>query len=166
MALPPGLAEVPLSIAAYNTRGEDAATLKVVVLLESVTGAHASAPPSFAFELTSSSGKSAFQASGKMKVQSDRAVATVAAQVAPGQYSLRGAIVDAGGRAGSVELPLTVGMRQAGDYQFSDLIVGTSADGFTPTSRVAPPGVTAILELYAADPARFEGLTVDLEFKN
>ena len=65
-----------------------------------------------------------------------------------------------------MELPLTVGMRLAGDYQFSDLIVGTSADGFTPTSRVAPPGLTAILELYTADPARFEGVTVDLQFKN
>ena len=166
MALPPGLSETPLAIGVYNTRGQDATTLKLVVLLESVTGTRPAAAPSFAFEITSRGGKPTYQANGTMKVQSDRAVATVAAQVAPGRYSLRGAIVDAEGRAGSVELPITVGMRQAGDYQFSDLIVGTLADGFTPTSRIGPPGVTALLELYTADPARFDGVTVDLELRN
>lgn len=128
-----------------------------------MTGSRPDAPPSFAFEVTSGNGVSVFQANGKMKVRSDRAVATVAAQVAPGRYSLRGAIVDGAGRAGSVELPITVGMRQAGDYQFSDLIVGTATDGFTPTARVSAPSVTAILELYAANAERFEGLTVDLQ---
>jgi len=166
MALPPGLSETPLSIGVYNTRGQDAATLKLVVLLESVTGTRPAAAPSFAFEITSSGGKPAFEANGTMKVQSDRAVATVAAQVAPGRYSLRGAIVDAEGRAGSVELPMTVGMRQAGEYQFSDLVVGTLADGFTPTSRIGPPSATTLLELYTADPARFDGVTVDLELRN
>jgi hypothetical protein len=166
MALPPGLSETPLAIGVYNVRGQDAATLKVVVLLESVTGARRSAAPSFAFELTSSGGKPTFQANGKMKVQSDRAAATVAAQVAAGRYFLRGAIVDAEGRAGSVELPITVGMRQAGEYQFSDLIVGTLADGFTPTSRIGPPSATTLLELYTADPARFDGVTVGLELRN
>ena len=165
MALPPGLAETPLAVGIYNTRGEEAATLKVVVALESLTGSRPDGAPSFAFELISATGTSVFQGNGKMKVQSDRAVATVAAQVAPGQYALRGAILDAAGRPGSVELPVTVGMRQAGDYQFSDLIVGTAADGFTPTSRIGPPSVTAILEVYTADPARFEGVTVDLELR-
>ena len=59
-----------------------------------------------------------------------------------------------------------VGMREAGDLQFSDLIVGTLADGFTPTSRIAPPSATALLELYTANPARFDGVTVDLELRN
>lgn len=166
MALPPGLSATPLSIGVYNTRGQDATTLKLVVLLESVTGTRPAAAPSFAFEITPAAGKPAFQAHGKMKVQRDRAVATIAAQVAPGRYSLRGAIVDAEGRAGSVELPITVGMRQAGEYQFSDLIVGTLADGFTPTSRIGPPSATTLLELYTADPARFDGVTIDLELKN
>lgn len=166
MALPPGLAETPLSIGVYNTRGQDATTLKLVVLLESVTGTRPAAAPSFAFEITSAGGKPAFQANGKMKAQSDRAVATVAAQVAPGRYSLRGAIVDGEGRAGSVEIPITVGMRQAGELQLSDLIVGTLVAGFTPTSRINPPSATTLLELYAADPARFDGVTVDLELRN
>ena len=165
MALPPGLSETPLSIGVYNTRGQEATTLKLVVLLESVTGTRPGGAPSFAFEIASGGGKAAFQANGTMKVQDDRAVAAVAAQVAPGRYSLRGAIVDADGRAGSVELPITVGMQQAGEYQFSDLIVGTRADGFTPTSRIGPPGATALLELYTADPARFDGVTVDLELR-
>jgi len=166
MALPPGLTETPLSIGVYNTRGRDATTLKLVVLLESVSGTRPAAAPAFAFEITSSGGKPAFQANGTMKTQSDRAVATVAAQVAPGRYSVRGAIVDAEGRAGSVELPIAVGMRQAGEYQFSDLVVGTLADGFTPTSRIGPPSATTLLELYTADPARFDGVTVDLELRN
>ena len=61
---------------------------------------------------------------------------------------------------------MTVGMRQAGEYQFSDLVVGTLADGFTPTSRIGPPSATTLLELYTADPARFDGVTVDLELRN
>lgn len=166
MALPPGLAEAPLAIGAYNTRGDQATTMKLVVLLESVTGTRPASPPSFAFAIVSSDGKSVFQTKGKMKAQDDRAEVTVAAQVAPGRYVLRGAIVDAEGRAGSVELPLAVGMREAGDLQFSDLIVGTLADGFTPTSRIAPPSATALLELYTANPARFDGVTVDLELRN
>lgn len=165
MALPPGLSETPLSIGVYNTRGREPTTLKLVVLLENVTGTRPGAAPTFAFEITSTSGKPAFQANGTMKVQDDRAVATVAAQVAPGRYSLRGAIVDAEGRAGSVELPIAVGMQQAGEYQFSDLIVGTRADGFTPTSRIGPPSATTLLELYTGDPARFDGVTVDLELR-
>ena len=166
MALPPGLAETPLSIGVYNTRGEDATTLKLAVLLESVTGTRPTGEPAFACSITSSDGKPVFQTEGKMKVQSDRAEVTVAAQVPPGHYMLRGAIVDAERRAGSVELPITVGMRQAGEFQFSDLIVGTRADGFTPTSRLEPPAATAILELYTADPARFDGVTVDLELRD
>ncbi len=166
MALPPGLAETPLSIGVYNTRGEDATTLKLVVLLESVTGTRPTGEPAFAFSVTSSDGKPAFQTEGKMKLQSDRAEATVAAQVAPGYYVLRGAIVDGDGRAGSVELPITVGMRQAGDFQFSDLIVGTLTNGFTPSSHLEPPSATAILELYTADPTHFDQLTVDLELRN
>ncbi len=166
MALPPGLAETPLSIGVYNTRGEDAATLKLVVLVESVTGSHPAGAPSFALEITSNDGKPVFETNGTLKTQSDRAEVTVAAQVAPGRYVLRGAVVDAEHRAGSVELPIAVGMRQAGEFQFSDLIVGTLADGFTPTSRLQPPTATAILELYTADPARFDGVTVDLELRN
>jgi VWFA-related protein len=165
MVLPPGLSETPLSVGVYNTRGQDATTLKLVVLLESVTGTRPSAAPSFALEITPASGKPTFQANGKMKVQSDRAVATVAAQLAPGPYSLRGAIVDVEGRAGSIELPIVVGMRQAGEFQFSDLIVGTRADGFTPSSRIGPPGATTLLELYTADPGRFDGVTVDVELR-
>ena len=165
MALPPGLAETPLSIGVYNTRGEDATTLKLVVLLESVTGTRPAGEPSFAFSITSSDGKPVFQTEGKMKTQSDRAEATVGAQVAPGRYVLRGAIVDAEQRAGSVEIPITVGMRQAGEFQFSDLIVGTLTGGFTPSSRLEPPSATAILELYTADPTHFDQLTVDLELR-
>ena len=162
LGLPPGISETPLSLAAYTTRGEAATTLKLVVLLESVTGTRPSGAPSFAFEITAGDGKPIFQANGKMKLQKDRAVATAAAQIAPGRYSLRGAIVDADGRAGSVELPIAAGMREAGGYQFSDLIVGTRTDGFTPSSRIGPPALTAILELYTADPTRFDGVTVDL----
>jgi hypothetical protein len=165
MALPPGLAETPLSIGVYNTRGDAATTLKLVVLLESVTGTRPTGEPSFAISITSSDGKPVFQTEGKMKAQSDRAEVTVAAQVPPGRYMLRGAIVDAERRAGSVELPITVGMRQAGELQFSDLIVGTRAGGFTPTSRLEPPAATAILEMYTTDPARFDGVTVDLELR-
>jgi VWFA-related protein len=162
LLLPPGLAEVPLVATAYNTRGEDAATVKLVVVLETPSGTQGG-PPSYAFTINGADDKPAFQTTGAMKAHGDGAHVSVATQVAPGRYRLRGAVVDAQGRAGSVELPIAVGMRQAGEFQFSDLIVGTPAAGFTASSRLAPPEAIAILELFTADPAQFEGISVDLE---
>ena len=162
LLLPPGLAEVPLVATVYNTRGEDAATVKLVVELESPSGAQA-APPTYAFTINAADDKPAFQTSGTMKAQGDGAHVSVATQIPPGRYRLRGAVVDGQGRAGSVEMPIAVGMRQAGEFQFSDLIAGTPAAGFTASSHLAPPQAVAILELLTADPAQFEGISVDLE---
>jgi hypothetical protein len=162
LRLPPGLAEVPLSIATYNTRGEDPTKLKLVVLVESGAPVEPS-PPTYAFTITAAGeDKPVFQTAGKMTAGH----VTVAAHIAPGRYSLRGAIVDAEGRAGSVELPIVVGMRQAGDLQFSDLIVGRSASAFAPSIRITPPHATAILEMYTTEPTRFEGISVELELSS
>lgn len=163
LGLPPGLSELPLTVATYNTRGEDATTLKVVVLLESHTGSPPATPPSYAFTIVGPDDRTVFQTAGTMKAAAGGATVIVAAQIAPGRYRLRGAVVDAQGRAGSAELPLAVGMRAAADMQFSDLIVGSPSAGFTPSSHVRPPRVEALIELYSTDPGRFDNVTVELE---
>lgn len=163
--LPPGLAEVPMSAAAYGTLGEQPSTLKVVILIETLGGASASAPPSYALTITNDD-RTAFQTSDAMTPDPSGARAVMAAQMAPGRYWLRAAVVDADGRAGSVELPLTLGLHQAGPLQCSDLIVGTVEDRFAPATYVAVgKPLTALLELYAPDPAQFGDVSVELELR-
>jgi hypothetical protein len=87
-------------------------------------------------------------------------------QLAPGRYRLRAGAVDDRGRSGSVELPLTVGLRTAGALQFSDLIVGETSEPFSPRTHVsAGASLRAIVELYTTDPALFEGVAVNLEMR-
>ena len=63
-------------------------------------------------------------------------------------------------------MPLGVGLRPLGALQVSDLFVGTAADRFTPAIEVANgTPLTAILEVYAADPATFDGVTVGIEVR-
>ena len=92
--------------------------------------------------------------------------AVTAAQLPPGMYRLRLAVVDAAGRPGTLEMPLGVGLRPMGALQVSDLFVGTAGDRFTPAIEVASgTPLTAILEVYAADPAAFDGVSVGLEVR-
>lgn len=166
LLLPPGLAEIPLAATVYNTRGEDSATVKLVVQLESLGGAQAGAALKYAFTIDGANDKPAFQTAGELKPRNNGSQVSVAAQIAPGRYNLRAAVVDAGGRAGSVELPIAVGMHQAGELQCSDLIVGALTGGFTPSSRIAPPQAVALLELYTSDTTAFDGISVDMELSS
>jgi VWFA-related protein len=162
---PTDLAEAPLAAAAYTTRGDDETTLKVIVLVELLSAAPGAARPSYAFNVMKGD-KPIFQTADEMVVEPGGARAVVAAQLAPGEYRLRVAAVDGGGRAGSVELPLEVALRQAGTLQFSTLLVGTAADQFAPASHFTPGSASAaLLELYAADPSHFDSVTVDLEVR-
>ena len=53
---------------------------------------------------------------------------TQSAKLPPGSYRLRVAAIDAEGRSALIELPLNVGLRAAGDVQFSDVILGVAGD--------------------------------------
>jgi VWFA-related protein len=158
---PTDLAEVPVAVAAYSTRGDEASTLKVVVLVE--TRGAATPQPTYGFTVTKDD-RTVFETADPMTTDASGARAVVAAQLAPGRYRLRAAVVDAAGRPGSVEMPLVVALRQAGPFQFSDLVVGTASGPFSPAVHVASgSSIGAVVEIYTEDPAQFEGVGVDLE---
>jgi hypothetical protein len=165
LSQPTDLAEAPMAAAAYTTRGEDATTLKVVVLVELLSSAAASTSPSYAFAVMKDD-KPIFQTADNMAIVPGGARAVVAAQLTPGDYRLRVAAVDGAGRPGSVDLPLQVALRQAGAMQFSNLLVGTTSEQFAPVTHFeAGAAASALLELYAADPAHLETVTVNFEVR-
>ena len=164
---PIDLAEAPLAAAAYCARGDEASTLKVVVLLELLgnISANATPPPGYALTITKDD-QTVFNTTDQLSVDAAGARGVVGVQLAPGRYRLRAGAVDDRGRAGSVELPVVVGLRQAGPLQLSDLILGESSESFAPRTHVsAGTPIRAILEFYTTDPAQFEGLTVNLELR-
>ena len=79
---------------------------------------------------------------------------------------MRAAIVDGSNRAGSIEMPLSIGLRQAGDLQASDLLLGTAQEKFHPSAQVpASARLATLVELYASDPARLDGVAVGYELR-
>ena len=110
--------------------------------------------------------KVAFQAQDVAGKEGTDTTVVTAAQLPPGRYRLRLAAFDAAGRTGTVELPVTVGLRAAGPLQFSDLIVGVSHQAFAPAvhTRAGQP-LDTLLELYSADPALFGSVTVTCEVR-
>ena len=165
LGLPPGMAEVPMAATAFGTLGATPSTLKVVLLVETLGGAAVSSPLSYALKI-SNDDRTAFETADAMAPAPSGARAIMAAQLAPGRYWLRAAVVDADGRAGSVELPLAIELHQAGPLRCSDLIVGTAADRFAPATHIAAgTPIAALLELYATDPAQFTDVRVELELR-
>lgn len=157
---PTDLAELPVAVAAYTTRGAEARTLRVLLSAE-IGGAQSRLPADWGF-VVFDKGKTV--ASGRQRIelgaagQPDKAPwpITTSASLAPGSYRVRFAAADADGRAGVIDLPLTVGLRAAGDLQVSDLILGT-ADGakLQPRARIARGArITALIEFLSADPDR------------
>jgi VWFA-related protein len=164
LAHPTDFVELPLAVSAYSTRGEEPATLKVIFAIEAM--ADATGLPTYAVSILKD-GKPVFEtADTTVPGESTRARAVSAAQLSPGVYRFRAAIVDPAGRTGSLDMPLAVGLRQAGALQLSDLFLGTHGDKFVPVSHVSGGApIVAFLELYTANPAEFEGIDVALELR-
>jgi VWFA-related protein len=165
---PTDFTELPIAVSAYSTRGDESTTLKVILSIEAWSAAVIGT--SYAISIAKD-GQPVFE-SGNTTIQSttDAVRAVTAAQLAPGRYRLRAAVVDPGGRTGSLEMPLAVGLRPAGSLQLSDLFVGpaarTAGDRFAP-STLAPANapLDTLLEIYTAEPAEFDQLTVAFELR-
>ena len=166
LALPTDVEETAIAASAYSFRGEETSTLKVILLLE-LLGHTASEPaPTYAISITQGD-RVVFETADELTPSSSGgARAVVATQLAPGKYRLRTAALDSSGRAGSLDTPFGVGLRQAGEFQFSDLLLGTSAEQFTPATHLqSGTPLTAMLELYTADPLLFADVNVELELR-
>jgi hypothetical protein len=83
----------------------------------------------------------------------------------PGNYRLRYAAASADGRAGTGDVPLTIGLRRAGEFQVSDLILGVADQArLQPRNRVGRNiPLIAMIELMSADAVRLEQARVTLE---
>ena len=163
---PVDVLDLPISAAGYTARGEEATTLKEILAIELPRGAVTESAASYALTI-SKDDRVVFQTADEIRATGGtEAQAVTGAQVPPGVYRLRLAAVDATGRAGTLEMPLAVGLRPLGALQASDLFVGSAGDRFSPAIEAASATpLTAILEIYAADPAAFDGVTVALELR-
>lgn len=161
---PIDVTDLPVAATAYSVRGEDAATLKVIVAAE--LGGSVTLTPPIQYAVTiNREGKAVFQTNDVAVAGADGARVLTAAQLAPGRYRLRLAGIDGVGRGGTVELPITVALRAAGTLQASDVILGIG-QSFTPVVRVREgQSLSALIELYSADPAQFAAATVDYELR-
>ncbi len=117
---------------------------------------------SYALTVSDQSDKTVFETAERFAA--GQSSAAIAAQLAPGRYRLRAALIDQSGRRGSLDMPIAVGLRPAGTLQFSDLLVGRSGALFPVASRL-PSGTTlsVALEMTSADAAALEGVTVTIE---
>jgi hypothetical protein len=157
---PTDVADLPVAVASYATRGDEPTTLRVLVSAEIGAG---------------DAGEWAFVVFDRNKVIADgrqeltaapgRRILTTSLQLTPGRYRIRVAASTADGRAGVIDAPLNVGMRAAGPLQLSDVIVGTAVSGrIQPQSRVvAGQRLAALLEAVSADPAALEKTRMALE---
>jgi VWFA-related protein len=166
LAQPVDVLDLPISAAGYTARGEEATTLKEILVIELPRGAVTEPAAGYALAI-SKDDRVVFQTDGGIRAaEGTEPRAVTGAQLPPGVYRLRLAVVDAAGRPGTLEMPLAVGLRPMGALQGSDLFLGTAGDRFTPAIEVAGgAALTAILEIYAADPAAFDGVAVELEVR-
>ena len=161
---PTDVASLPIAVTAYTTRGDEASTLRVLLSGE-IGAAESKGPVDWGF-LVLNEGNAV--ANGRARIEAGKPApwsVTTSAKLTPGTYRLRFVAADADGRAGVADVPLTVGLRAAGELQVSDLIVGTADGGrLQPRARLdrgAP--ATALIELYSNDPARLELTSAALE---
>ena len=166
LAQPVDVSDLPLAVATFSARGEEPTTLKAIVAAEIARKTTSVAPIDYAWVVTRE-GKPVYENDGVATELDDGARVVAAVQLAAGLYRLRFAAVDAAGKGGTVEAALPVGLRSAADIQFSDLFVGVARTTFLPVMRAprSTSTLSAFVELYSSDPARFDAVAVELELR-
>ncbi len=158
-------ADLPVAVTAFSVRGDETATLKLIIAAELAHGTRISSPLRYGLAILQGN-KVVFENAGTVAQGTEGAPVVIATQLAPGQYRLRVAAIDGSGRAGTVELPISVGLGTAASLQFSDVIVGVTGQSFTPAIRVrADQPLDALVELYSEEPAQFATASVSFEFR-
>lgn len=159
---PTDFAQVPFAVATYTTRGTDETRLRVLISGE--IGSSPALAAEFGFSVLRDGN---VVATGRQHLDASATphVITMAALLLPGQYRLRYATAIADGRAGASDVPLVVGLRAAGEWQLSDLLVGIADAGrLQPLSHVTRGAqLVALLELLSTDPGRLAAARVILE---
>jgi hypothetical protein len=151
---PTDLAELPLTVSSFVTRGDDPSLLRVVVAAE-VAAERFTGPAEWSFAVFHEGN---MVATGQQRLDTAGPApwpAALSAKLLPGSYRLRVAAADASGRAGVLDVPLMVGLRAAGALQVSDLMLGVAVKGRLQFRSSIPAGapLSGLLELLGADPA-------------
>jgi VWFA-related protein len=157
---PTDLGELPIALTAYTTRGAEDKTLHVLLSAEIGT-VQSRLPADWGFVVFD---RGTAVATGRQRIEPEAGSKphdapwpiTTSVRLGPGSYRARFAAADADGRAGVVDIPLTVGLRAAGDLQVSDLILGSAGGGkVQPRARlVHGVQMSAVIELLSARPDR------------
>jgi VWFA-related protein len=160
---PTDVADLPLAVSSYTTRGEEPATLRTLLSVE-VAGGHVLGASEWAFAVFDGD-KVVAEGRQELADEGGRRAITTSVQLAPGRYRARIAAADPDGRVGVIDTPLTVGLRAAGKLQISDVILGTTiADRMQPQSRIRRGlPLVALLEAVSADVDLLERTRVALE---
>ena len=152
--------ELPIKVATYNLRTPGASTVKVVVTTEFGRNATAVEEATVAYVVLTDKGKVVGTSLTTNKAAPVRTTApgplqaTTIIEVPPGKYLLRLAVLDASGRAGSVEHPLDAGLSSVGDLEIADLLLAPANAGTVAAVRLVADTTIedepfgAYLELY------------------
>ncbi|CAN5735121.1 hypothetical protein BH18ACI5_BH18ACI5_06900 [soil metagenome] len=163
LAQPTDVADLPIAVASYTTRGVEPATLRVLLSAE-ITGVPATGASEWAFAVLD---RNKVIADGRQELTGEgpRRTITTSLELPPGRYRIRLAATAADGSSGSIDAPLPVGLRAAGKLQMSDLIVGTSMTGrMQPLRRIVQgQRLAALLETLSPDVAALQRTRVALE---
>jgi hypothetical protein len=165
MAHPVGAIELPLSISAYAVRGDQRDTLKVILFVEIDDAAQTAdrTPAQFALRILAGE-KALYETNGAATVDPQGAHVLLATQLPAGSYVVKLGAVEAA-RSGTATLPIAIDLVRAGPIRLSQLIPGTSAEGFRPAITIRGDRVSAMFEAYADAPADLAGLAATFELR-
>jgi VWFA-related protein len=152
LAEPTDVNELPLEVATYATHSQDPGKVRIIV---TAGGSQPTQPPPTHWASVILDGDTILGGVGDAVDAGAPAPwsKSGAVDVAPGRYRLRTAIA-AGDRVGTLELPLTVGLRAVGSARASDLILGVTNGGrLEPAGRFSPDTkARALIELSSSQP--------------
>lgn len=165
--------ELPLSVATYNLQAPDG-KVRVVVVSDIGRQESGALDTSLGYTVRSASGRvvaSAFH-SARAEPTPDAtpgpAHATVAIDLPPGPYTLKLAVVDSGGRRGSVEHAFDASIKGTGGIGVADLVLAPPISASAPSLQLtAAPGaraapLDAYLELYGASGKALPQVSVEV----
>jgi VWFA-related protein len=154
--------ELPLKVATYSMRVPDGSRLRLVISTEAGHDATAPEMAAIGFTVTDGKGKVVSTAFREATMTPRRSGepgpldSTSVAEIEPGAYTLKLAVVDARGRRGSVEHAFTAGLIRVGSIDLADLLLTPAATREEPDMRiVADPTIDGeafdgYLELYGS----------------
>lgn len=164
IAQPVDVGDLPIAVAAHSIRGDEPTTLKVLIRADISHGVRTNAPVRYAALVLGADNTIVMNITGTAAPNGGVLLST---QLAPGRYRLRMAAIDGIGRAGTLEVPIDVGIRIAGGLQLSDVIIGSGPKGsLQPSIYVSvAESLAAALELSTDDPSRFDRTSVEFEIR-